>query len=505
MIFTPSDIDQDIREEVDVCIIGSGAGGAVLAKELSEGGRSVVVMEEGGYFQKEDFKGSALELMIELYRDAGVSAAIGRPSIPVALGKCIGGGTVINGGTSFRTPDKVLKRWQMEYGIHHISPEQMLPHFEKVEKALKVERLDEKILGGNNLALKRGTEALGYQGAPVQRNSGGKLCRAVCAFGCPDDVKQAMHITYIPWASEKGAKIYSRCRAERILSSGGRVTGVMGVFLDDHGMERKLKIEVTSGIVIVAAGGMHSPALLLANKLCNKTGQVGKHFMVHPCSKVTALFEEEINGWQDEIQGYHVKDFMDEGILIMPAFTPPELVALSLPGWGVEKEELMLQYNHLALIGALVSDTTRGRIWKGLRGEPLATYFIDRQGVEKCVRGIALCCEIMFAAGAKKVFPAIPHLPVIENPGDIRKLFELKIWASDLELVSLHAMGSCRMGENPKNSVVDSFGESHEIKNLFVCDSSILPSPLGVNPQITNFALADRTAQYILDNRTRYF
>ena len=225
-------IDRDHSEDADAVVIGSGAGGAAVAKELAEAGLSVVVLEEGGYFTRKDFTGPPWERLQRFYRANGSTLALGVPTIPLPLGKAVGGTTLINSGTCFRTPDRVLEAWGSRFGIEGIDPGSMRPFFDRVERIMHVKPVPEELLGENARVFRRGVQALGLHGEPIRRNIDGCRGCGVCAFGCPSDAKQATHISYLPRAQKHGTSIYVHTRAERILVEDGRARGVVASLLD---------------------------------------------------------------------------------------------------------------------------------------------------------------------------------------------------------------------------------------------------------------------------------
>jgi choline dehydrogenase-like flavoprotein len=508
MLYTPEDIPNKLEDSADVCVIGSGAGGAVFAKEIAEGGRSVILLEEGGSYTSKDFNRNPVDMFPKLYRDMGMTTAYGLPGHPpiiVPMGKCLGGTTVINSGTCFKTPDSVLVKWAEEFGIKKCLPEDMAPFFERVEKIINVTPVTDDIMGKNGIKFREGVKKLGYSGGPIKRNM--KDCKGcgTCVFGCPHDSKQAMHLTYIPSASEKGARIYTHCRVEKIKVEGSRVTGVSGTILEP-GTDKPLgQFNINAKVVAVACGAMLTPVLLLRNNLANSSGEVGKNFRLHPGIRVIAVYDEVINGWLGVPQNYYVDEFFNEGIMLEGVFVPPEVGAMGMPFLGEKHKELLANYKYIGAFGAMASDTSKGRIFARGNGRPFILYNLNKEDARKLGKAVAITSKIFFAAGAKIVFPSIYGYLTLNSIDDCKKIEDANIKPSQLECMAFHPMGTCRMGSDPKKSVVDSYGESHDIKNLFIVDASIFPSSLGVNPQESIMAFSTRSAFHVLENGEQYF
>ena len=404
------EIRGQVEIQTDVCVVGSGAGGAVVARELAEGGLSVVVLEEGGYFTRGDFQGPPFERMLRLYRDGGLTAAAGRGIVPIPLGKAVGGTTVVNSGTCFRPPARVLREWGSRWGIDGIDPESMDPILQRVEETLSVRPVPDHLLGGNARTFDRGVRALGYHGAPIQRNIVGCRGCGVCAYGCPSDAKQAMHLSYLPKAEAAGARIYARCRVDRIVVEGDRVLAVEADILEQETDRVRGRLRVRPKLVVLAAGALHTPLLLMANGLAGGSGQVGRNLSIHPAVGVSALFDEEVYSWRGTMQSYYVDDFAEsDGLLFEVTSLLPGLALATLPGTGAAVKENLARYKHLASVGLFVSDTSRGRVLRlpGGRGGPLVVYNLNRQDAARLVRGIAIAAEVFLEAGAKAVFTGL--------------------------------------------------------------------------------------------------
>jgi len=504
MIVQGKDIQKDIVEGTDVCIVGSGAGGAVMAKELQEAGLQCIVVEEGGYYTHESFTSKPLEMTQLLYREMGMTMALGLPAIPMPLGRCVGGTTVINSGTCFRTPERVIDYWQMAFRLSEVTMKALEPHFERVEKMINVMEVPEDILGGNAKAFRRGVESLGLHGRPLKRNIRGCKGCGICIFGCPSKAKQSMELNYIPRASELGARIFADAKVERILMKGRRAVGVEGEILDRASRRPRARFRINAKIIVLSAGAIHSPALLIRNRICNSSGQVGKNLGIHPAARVVAIFDEDIILWRGVPQGFYVDDYYNDRIMLEGIAVPPFLGAAGLPFTGWKQKDLMFHYKNLGSFGLMVSDTSRGRVFTAGRREPIIYYKLNRDDTIRMARGIKHLCEIFFAAGAKTVIPALHGLPALKSRDEIKNIDENKVKATHIEMMAFHPTGTCRMGADPRSFVVNAFGKAHDIEGLFVADGSVIPSSLGVNPQVTIMTLASRTAFHIAENKSKY-
>lgn len=495
------EVSRDHTETCDAVVIGSGAGGAVMAKELAEAGLSVVVLEEGGYYTRKDFTGPPWHRLLRFYRAGGTTIALGNPAIPIPMGKAVGGTTLVNSGTCFRTPPRVLDRWGNEFGIEGIDAEAMRPLFDRVEKVLRVKPVPEELLGRNATTFRRGVTRLGLHGEPIRRDIEGCRGCGVCAFGCPSDAKQATHISYLPRAQRHGATIFAHARAERILVEGGRAAGVVASLLDPGSGEPRVTLTVHARIVVVSAGAVHTPALLGANALGNRSGQLGRNLRIHPAAGIGAFFAEEINSWRGTLQPFYVDDWHAEDIMIEVTSTIPSIAAGTAPGVGLYAKDFVARLPHLASAGLFVSDTSSGRVIRRRSGEPTIIYRLNRTDARKLARGMARVCEIFLAAGAKSVMTGLPSIPAVSKKEDVERLASGDVARSALKLTAFHPVGTARMGVDPARSVVDPWGEVHGVPGLFVADGSMLPGCPTVNPMVTIMAFATRTAEHLIAAR----
>lgn len=476
------------RIEADVCVIGAGAGGAVAAAELAEGGMSVVVLEEGHWHDPDTFTARPPEMLARLYRDGGQTMTLGNPPIMLPLGSGLGGTTLINSGTCFRTPPRVLERWAREFGLD-VNEESLRPCFERVEEALSVSEVTPELAGANAAVARRGAEKLGWSSGYLSRNARGCVGSGVCAFGCPTSAKQHTGITYIPRAERAGARIVTGARVERVLvgdapaGSPAQPRVATGVRAR---MASGVAAEVHAPTVIVAAGTINTPLLLSRSGLDGASGQLGRNLSLHPATAVFARMDEVVDMARGVPQSFYVDEFAGEGIVFEGVSGPPAYAAMSLPLTGARHEAAMADYRRLAQFGVMVSDSSRGSV-RSVGGRPLIRYDLTDEDLRRFRTGIARMRELFQAAGAREVY-----LPLPEGVAPERARLR------DLKLMAFHPLGTARADARATNGVVNSDLAAHGTRGLYVADGSVVPSSLGVNPQMTIMALATRLAFKLL-------
>jgi len=485
-----ADLHGDTTIAVDACVIGAGAGGAVAAKELAEGGMRVALLEEGRWEDTDSFTARPREMTTRLYRDAGQVATVGRPPILLPLGKAVGGTTLINSGTCFRTPAAVLARWRTELGLEGFTEAELEPWFRRVERELNVVQVPPDLAGRNAAVVRRGVEALGWSGDFLYRNVRGCVGAGVCAFGCPSGAKQHTGVTYVPKAWAAGATTYTGTRAQGIDVRGGAARAV------EARTRAGGRLRVACEHVVVAAGAIHTPLLLRRAGLGAGSGWLGRNLSIHPCAAVKAIFEERVEMWRGVPQSYYCDEFADEGFVLEGAAGPPDYIAASIPRSGPEHRALMERYPHMSQFGIMICDVARGRV-RAVAGRPQITYDLDPRDVHALQRGIEALCEIYWAAGAREVIVPSPRVPILRD-GETRPFAHARLRAGELTLMAFHPLGTARAGSDPAASVVDGRGRVHGVGGVHVLDGAMVPSALGVNPQITIMALATRAAFAVL-------
>ncbi len=498
-ILNGSTISQDIKVSSDVVIIGSGAGGAVLAKELAEGGMKVILIEEGGYHPTSSHTDLPFDALSRLYRDRGFSASIGKPFIPLPMGRALGGTTVINSGTCFRTPAHVMQNWSQNLGLHDYNEAEFLPLFERVEKEINVTDVDFAVMSRANSIFHEILAKKGTPGKVLRRNIRGCEGCGFCCYGCPSGAKQSMDVSYLPKAFRSGAQAYTRCKVEKFKVQGNRVQGVLGKFLNSDDQPTGYLLEVSAPKVIVSAGTVFSPRVLWQNYVSRKNPKLkknlGKNLTLHPANKVYAKFEEEVRGWEGTPQAYYLEeDPQNEGITFEGIFMPPDIVALTVPFIGQKLNQFMRDYKYMATFGFLINDSGTGNVKQLPFIGSTVFYSFNKQDVEKMKKGVAYLSRIFLEGGASVVYSLIHGHAEIRSEQDILKLENADVRPEDAECMAFHPLGTCRMAATEDKGVVGPDFKVFGWEGLYVCDGSVIPSSLGVNPQVTIMSFATKLA-----------
>lgn len=479
-------------EECEVVIIGSGAGGAVAAAMLAEAGLDVLVLEAGDHYDRDNYPEGRLEAISELYREAGLTIAEGRPPIPVPVAKVVGGTTVINSGTCFRAPDRILDGWRDEFGIPWARD--LDEDFAEAEDFLRVTPLDPNTMGRNGQLAMEGAAALGVSGGPIARNAGSCVQCSSCPYGCSIDAKRGMHVSYLPRAVAAGARIRAGVEAQRVLVEDGRAVGVSCSARDASGRSRPFTVRA-SRAVIAAGGALGTPELLLRSGLGGK--QVGRNLRIHPACWVGARYEEDVHGWEGVMQSYYVDQWEHEqGVLLEATFTPLAFGGAWLVGTGVEHQRAILEFGRIGSIGVQLRDVSVGAVGLANEGALRASYKLNDEDARKTIFGIARAAEIHFAAGATEVYPNIPRAGVLK-PRDLATFEATRFKASELRLEAFHPMGTARISADPRRGVCAPDGSVNGTRGLYVADASLFPTAPGVNPMMTIIAFAKQVSREV--------
>ncbi|MBI2889289.1 MAG: GMC family oxidoreductase [Nitrospirae bacterium] len=470
-------------DEADFVVVGSGAAGATFARTAARLGASVLILEEGPIVGRDDYSTNLWRSMKTMWRDCGRSAALGRAMVPYLQARCVGGTTVINSGISWRLPDDIYPEWEREHGVR-LDRDRLEACFDEIERDLNIGPTEEPLFGENNRLLKVAAERLGLRSRPTARNVKGCEGLSLCNQGCPRGHKLSMEVTYVPDALAHGATLVDRCRVERIVIERGRAVGVEA--RHDGG---RFVARARRGVV-VAASAVQSPVLLQRSGLGRSNGHLGRHFQAHPGIGIAALFEEPVRLWDGATQGYECEHFRSLRFKIETLALPMELLIARIPGAGLRLLERVEAADRLALWGVQVRCRAEGTVRSSAIG-PLVFYAPTAEDCGLFQRAAYETARLFFAAGARAVFPGIKGAPEeLHSEEEARRLLDLRIEPRDLTMAMTHLFGTCRMGPDPRRSVVNFDFETHDVRGLYVVDSSVFPTNLGVNPQEPIMALA---------------
>ncbi len=505
-ILGSAQLKADREIDCDVCVVGSGAGGAVLAAGLVEKGLNVVMLEEGPHYTRADW--IALHeawSYRNLYQDRGTRTTADQ-AITVLQGRSVGGSTTVNWTTCFRTPERILAYWAEHFGVA-LTADALRPHWEAVEARLNINPWPEDAVNANNDVIRRGCAALGWQHDLLRRNVNGCVSSGYCGLGCPVNAKQAMHLTYLPDAVAGGLRLFADTRADRVEVDGARVVAVRAsVMTRERDVPTGIQITVRPKVLALCGGAINTPALLLRSGL-DRNGGTGARTFLHPVVALTGRYAQPIRGWSGAPQSVSSHQFIDRGADKVGYFFevgPLQPVAASLTGvdFGTRMAATMSELEHLSgvlslQVDGLVPGDVGGVVTLRPDGRPQLHYPVNTHLVEAFRDAHVNMARLHLAAGAEWVRSTHAHPVVVRSEADLAALADAPYGAHQHPIFTAHQMGGCAMGRDPRQSVVDPSHKHHAFDNLFVVDGSVLPTALGVNPSLTIYGLAHRAREAV--------
>jgi choline dehydrogenase-like flavoprotein len=500
----------DLDLSCDVCVIGSGAGGAVTASTLAGAGIDVLIVEEGGYYSTADFTMHERDVYPKLYQEA-MQRATSDGAIGILQGRAVGGTTVVNYTTSFRTPETVIDHWQKKHAVKGFTYADLVPHWDWIEKRLGIHKVPEEEMNLNNRKLFEGCRAMGWQAETLHRNVVACMQSGMCGLGCPVNAKRSMLVTLVPDAIDAGARLLYRVRIDRIETNGGTATKAIGTLLDAEGLKPTGKrVTIKAKRFVLSGGAINSPALLLRSGI-TLGGLVGERTFLHPVVGSIAYYDEIIDPWRGAPQSAASHHFADRGEKVGVFFETipfyPAIIAGGTPGFGNEHTERLGRARHAAghivlAIDGFHDDVPGGRVRLRPNGQPVLDYPIPASLWESLRFGQRRLAEAGFASGAKRVMTL--HDPGLEmaTKDDISRIESMPYKPGAVPVFTAHQMGGCRMGSDPRTSVVRSEDlRMHDFDNIWVMDGSVFPTSLGVNPQESIYGLTRMMATRFTEKR----
>ena len=509
--YNGSRLDQDLTLEADVAIVGTGAGGGTTAEILSAAGYKVLLIEEGPLKTSSDFKMQEAEAYPSLYQE-GIGRMSKDGAITIMQGRAVGGTTLANWTSSFRTPEPTLEHWAKEHNVKGHSPAEMAPWFEKMEQRLGVAPwiMPPNV---NNDIIRMGCEKLGYHWKVIPRNVRGCWNLGYCGMGCPTNAKQSMLVTTIPATLEKGGELLYLARANKLLIEGDKVTGIQCQAMDERCVAPTGRtITVKAKHYVLSGGGINTPAILMRSDAPDPHKRAGKRTFIHLVNFSAAQFEQVVNPFYGAPQSIYSDHFQwDHGTTGRMSFKlevpplQPALTATLLGRFGEDNALRMEQLPHTNAMLALLRDGFHPESAEGtveLRGDgsPVLDYQMTDYTWDGVRRAFHTMAEIQFAAGAKSVLPLHADAGYVKTLGEAKSLIDgLSLEIYRTRLGSAHVMGGCAMGEDPKRSVADSLGRHHQWQNLSIHDGSLFPTSIGANPQLSVYGLTAQLASQLAE------
>lgn len=464
----------DIDEVADFVIVGSGAAGATCARWLAAAGRSVIVLEEGA--PQGPGKGDGYDAMGRLYRDAGTQLAVGADAMPLLQGRCVGGSTVVSHAVQVPLPESVWRQWiQLDPRWAQRLPwDELEQARERMDLELAVAKTPRELWGPSGGAL---LQALPGQSAPTWRSAPGCQGSGRCMHGCPHRAKGSMDVTFLPSAAQFGARVYARCRVDRIVREAGVAVGVAGQFEGGKVLRARAK-----RAVIVAASAIQTPWLLRRSGL---GGGLGEGFQTHPTATIAGLFHRPVEV-AEATQAMESHAFRDQGVELATVRLPKVLRASYLPGFGAELARRLETLDQVVTWTAMVRAEATGRVRRGPFG-PSVHYAPTREDRRKLLQGLAILAEAMLRSGALEVWPGVNGAPeVVTTVKQARDLATVPPTAGVMPLTAAHFFGGV-----PVDDRFQALGTAR----LVVADSSLFPSNIGVQPVSAITAVASVVAQ----------
>jgi choline dehydrogenase-like flavoprotein len=470
-----------VTDSFDYLVVGSGAAGASAARVLADRTSSVAVVEEGPAVTTAQFEDRAFTSLSRLYRSMGAQITRGRAPMLVIQGRCVGGSTVVNSAILRRLPQDVWSEWSEEPGVASALPYADIDRAsDDIERELHGAATPEAIWGGNNRLLSVAAADAGLGGSPTRRNAPGCKGSARCNLGCPHGAKQSMELSYLPYARDRGAQVFGDERVERVLWDGSKALGV-------ETARRRL---LANKAVLIAASAVQTPGLLWRSGI--RSPQLGRHFQGHPGMAIVGLFDHPVGLGDGATQGFEV-DGLRAGLRVKleTLATPPETFFGGMPGVGRDWVQLMAEFPNAAVWVLPLRSYAHGAVSASGR----ISFVLDPRDLPNLRHGLRLAADLMFKAGAREVVCPIDGLPHRLRPGQQGLIESAPDDASRYPLAMSHLFGTARMSATPGNGVVGLDFRVHGTDNLYVVDSSVFPTNLGVNPQLSIMALARLAAE----------
>jgi choline dehydrogenase-like flavoprotein len=493
------------RLECDVVVVGSGAGGGVVAGLLAESGRDVIVIEKGPNPSSRELTQVEGDMLGSLYLDSGLIMTQSG-SMPILAGSCVGGGTTINYTSSFALPEAVRSEWDQRSGLSLFGTDRFAESLARVHERVGVGTRWTTPARRDQI-LEAGCRQLGWHVDTIPRNvtdcQEGLEC-GFCSYGCRHGAKNSTARTYLTDAVARGARLIANCEAQRVVLEGGRCTGVTAAVRGPDGSVRSLTVRAKT--VVVAAGALYTAAILRRSGV--PQNRIGRGLHLQPATAVLGIFPDRVEPWSGSLQTRYSDEFADlhDGYGVKLETAPAHFALVgSAFGWDGARQwrEDVAKLGHVGVIGLLLRDRDPGRIAVGRDGHPRVHYELSDFGVRHARRGVIEAARLLGTTGAREVWTL--QTPPVKVRTDRPDWLERFTEAADrrgyrrcrTSYISFHQLGGAAMGADARRSVTDGTGAVHGVRGLYVADGSTFPASSGVNPMITIMAVADHVGRGI--------
>lgn len=496
-----SQIAENVTLEADIVIVGSGAGGGTTAEVLSQAGLKIIIIEEGPLRTSKDFKMQEATAYSELYQE-GLGRTSSDGAISILQGRAVGGSTLINWASNFRTPEPTLKHWADEWNVKGLSVEELRPWFENREQRLNIAPPPFKP-NPNNEVISKGCDAKGWSWKLIARNVKDCANLGYCGLGCPINAKQSMLVSTIPSALEHNAQLIYSANAFKLDWQDNAVQRLECRVMNDIGNQpTKRKFYIKAKHYVLAGGAINTPGLLLRSKAPDPQRLCGKRTFLHLVNFSLAQFDQPIMPFYGAPQTTYTDQFQwSDGVsgkmsykLEVPPLQPAFAASL-LMGYGQQHAELMQELPYTNAMLSLLRDgfhpqSVGGEVSLLSDGMPTLAYALNDYIWDGVRRAFISMAQIQLAAGAKTILPlhADAHQVSTESAA-LKMISELKMQRFRVRLGSAHVMGGCPMSEDLSKGLLNSSGQHHYLENLSIHDASIFPTSIGANPQLSVYGV----------------
>jgi len=497
MIFDTSALTLPLQLNADLCVVGTGPGGAMMAKEASTAGLKVIMLEAGSFWTPGDMTQREEEMFPRLFWEAGGRTTSDR-AVKIHQGKGVGGSSLHNLNLCKRIPDSILSRWARERKLKTLQPKDWKSLYSEVETLLEVSQVPIAMRNRHNQLLQQACEALGWRGGAMLHNRTGCIGSGFCEVGCAYDGKNNALKKVLPPALKHGCQILTHCQAIRLDVRDDRVVGIHAAALDAQTREILGDVYISAKAVALCASATGTPAILQRSEIPDPSDSTGQSLRIHPAVVAAGDFEDPVRAWQGIPQSYECTEFLNfqehsnkesNRLWIVPAFAHPVGTATMLPGLGDAHGEAMNRYAHLAVFTAMLHDETKGRVQVRDDLNLKLDYWPNPADRKELAFGLWACTKLLFAAGARSVIIPSDPIQTIHRGEDFSHLSTFAIERGMMELSAVHPMASVPMGDDGNEAAVSSSGKHHHVEGLWIADASLFPCSIGVPPQLSTYAI----------------